>query len=444
MLLTMDASSRPAVYLVAVEDIAQSPLIRGQVINLLKTMAALGAPQPLALVALYPLINWWRNRARLAALRTELAESGITLRTYPVAFMTRYFYMPRSWLALFRIQAWVAALWISWRLRPALVHCRSYPATLVGAAIKRLTGCRLIFDARALYPEEGVVREDGGKTVMLSEADFAAWKRIEADLMAQADAIAAISQPMADILADQYPGGRSRLIVAPTCTPAPPLADLDVWRQSVRDELNLADRLVVAYSGSWFEPGPAIALFRRLQAALPGAPWEFLLLISSRGGGDAADRREGIAEAVRRGLEPGAGCRVISAPQGQVLRYLAAADLAAQPVAPPARASVDPRYESMARTVLSVKFAEYLAAGLPVIISRWHGAAADIVTAQDLGLVYDRAAPAAMTHWLTAWQSARASYRSRSWRYACDHFDTGVVAAQYLDLYHRLSGKASA
>ena len=206
----------------------------------------------------------------------------------------------------------------------------------------------------------------------------------------------------------------------------------------MRAELGLADRLVVAYSGSWFEPEPAIALFRLLQEALPDAPWEFLLLISSRGGGDAADRREEIAEVVRRGLAPGAGCRVISAPQGQVLRYLAAADLAAQPVAPPARAAIDSRYELMARTVLSVKFAEYLAAGLPVIISRWHGAAADIAETQDLGVVYDRVSPEAVAHWLGAWQADRAAYRSRAWQYARDHFDTEALAARYLALYRQL------
>jgi len=436
--MAKDASKRPAVYLVAVEDVAQSPLIRGQVINVLKTMAGQGAPCPLALVALYPLLNWWRNRGRLAGLRAELAVSDIAFHAWPIAFMTRYFYMPRPWLALYRIQAWIAALWISLRLRPELMHCRSYPATLVGAMVKRLAGTRLICDARALYPEEGAVREDGGKIVMLNEADFAAWKRVEAGLMQRADAIAAISQPMADILTAQYPESRPRLLVAPTCTPVPAQADLYAWRPAVRAELSLADRLVVAYSGSWFEPEPAIALFRLLQNALPNAPWEFLLLISSRGGGDAVDRREGIAEAVRRGLAPGAGCRVISAPQGQVLRYLAAADLAAQPVAPPARAATDDRYELMARTVLSVKFAEYLAAGLPVIISRWHGAAADIAETQDLGVVYDRVSPEAVAHWLAAWQADRAAYRSRAWQYARDHFDTDALAARYLALYRQL------
>ena len=280
--------ARTAVYIIAVEDVAQSPLICSQVFAVLRAMRG-GQSEPSgdtpwrqAVVALYPITNWLRHRLRLAELRTDLAQSGIALHVLPIIFFTRHFYMSRPWLALYYAQALLAAVWITLRLRPALAHCRSYPAALVGAAIKRLSGARLIFDGRALYPEEGAGRLDGGKSVMLDQRSFVLWKRIEARLVACADVIACVSQPMADILAEQYPATRDRLLVAPTCTPVPTQADLIAWRSQTRTELVLGDRLTFAYAGSWFDPPAMIVLFRQLRADMGEAGWlkiSILLLV---------------------------------------------------------------------------------------------------------------------------------------------------------------------
>ncbi|PKO22876.1 MAG: hypothetical protein CVU38_07170 [Chloroflexi bacterium HGW-Chloroflexi-1] len=438
--MSANVSARPAVYLVAIEDIAQSPLIRGQVIALLKAMAAQGAPCPLALVALYPMLNWWRHRGRLVTLRAELAESGIAFHAWPIAFLTRYFYMPRPWLALYRIQAWLAALTITASLRPVIIHCRSYPATLVGALVKRLIGARLVFDTRALYPEEGATLAEGGKSVLLDPTAFRVWKQIEAGLCREADATTVVSRPSAVILAEQYPDIVNRLIVAPTCTPVPSVEQLDVWRNETRLKLGLTNKLVVAYAASWFEPQPTLGLFRQLLEACPQANWHFLLLVSSRAQGQHQSAFESFTALVPRELGPHTGCTVIAAAQTTVLQYLAGADLGAQPVGASERSQADPRYVLAAKTRLSVKFTEYLAAGLPVLTSRWAGAAADIVREHDLGVVYDEASDAQLAAWLSRWQEARADFSARAWQYAHEHFALDSLARRYLNLYTRLLG----
>lgn len=430
--------ARPIVYLTAIEDVAQSPLIRGQVIALLKTMADRNVPRPLALVALYPLINWGRQRERLAGLRSELADHNIGLHVWPILFLTRHFYMSRSWLTLFRIQARLAAQVIARRLQPALVHCRSYPAALVGAEVKRMTGSRFIFDTRALYPEEGATLARGGKSVLLDRAAFRAWKQIEADLCRSADAIAVVSQPSVAILAGQYPDIADRLLVAPTCTPVPAADQLRAWREATRRSLGLSDEWVAAYAGSWFEPGPTLALFKRLAAAQPQAPWHFLLLVSARAQGQRQSAAESFKALLRQELGPHVRCTVAAVAQAAVVSHLAAADLAAQPIGVSETASADPRYVLTARTLLSVKFTEYLAAGLPVIVSRWAGAAAEIARAHDLGIVYDEASAAELAAWLARWQTARAEFRVRAWQYAREHFAVETLAVRYGALYHRL------
>ncbi len=424
------------VYLIAVEDVAQSPLIRSQVFAVLRAMRAQGAAWRQEVAALYPVANWLRYGPRVHSLRAELAQAGIALHVWPILFFTRHFYMSRRWLALYRPQALLAAAWIARRWRPAIVHCRSYPAMLVGADVKRLVGSRLIFDARALYPEEGAGRLDGGKSVFLDDLSFALWKQIEAGLIRRADAIPCVSQPMAEILADQYPEARDRLLVAPTCTPVPSSEELATWRGQTRADLALGDRLVAAYAGSWFDPASTLAIFRQVQAAAGAALCHFLLLVSSRSG-EADAMQAQVAAAVRAAL-PQSGCTVLAARPADVVRYLAGADLAALPIGVSDEAQRDARFRLQARTVISVKFTEYLAAGLPVIVSRWAGAAADLVRQHDLGIVYDDASPEALTAWLARWQAARADFSARAWRFARQHFALEAVAQRYLDLYGRL------
>lgn len=120
------------------------------------------------------------------------------------------------------------------------------------------------------------------------------------------------------------------------------------------------------------------------------------------------------------------------------MAHLAAADLAVQPIGVSPAAQADPRYVLTARTRLSVKFTEYLAAGLPVIVSRWAGAAAEIVRGHDLGVVYDEASPEELAAWLARWQATRADFSARAWEYARAHFAVDALAARYDALYRTL------
>lgn len=421
------------VYLIAIEDIIRSPLIRSQVIALLKVMAARQPGYRFTLVALYPLANWLRFRTELAPLRAELADAGIRLQVLPIVFLTRLFYIPRAWLPLYRIQAFLAALWIWLSLRPTLIHCRSYPAAWIGRWVKRLCAARLVFDARALYPEEGITRRESGKTRLLDEADFDIWKRIEAQLIAAADQVVAVSRPMAALLSAEYPTVTPRLAVAPTCTAVPTRAELNAWRAEARRQLGLQDQLTVAYVGGWFDRAATIGLFRALRAALPAAPWYFLLLV-------AVPNPAELADLVRRELGPDTACMALNVPQRQVIRQLAAADLAALPIWQVVEHEDDPRHDRVVRTILSVKFAEYLAAGLPVLTSQRAGAAADIVTEHDLGIVYDRASATELAAWLARWQANPADFGNRAWRYAAEHFDLNSVAERYLGMYREHLG----
>ena len=274
---------------------------------------------------------------------------------------------------------------------------------------------------------------------MLNTLSFAMWKRIERRLMNDANAIAHVTQPCVDILAPQYPQATARFMVVPTTTHTYVQSERLHWRDQMRLELGLTNEIVVAYVGSWFEPQPTRNLFERLITAQPDTPWYFLLIVSARALGMATASRAELTAAVRQPLGLGQNCTAMSLPQPQVAQYLAGSDIAAQPVGAAPHTAHDERYQLTARTRISIKFTEYLACGLPVLVSQWAGAAADMVQQHDLGLVYDQASPEALAAWLAHWRQQRQQYLQRAVTFAHDNFAVDIVAARYGELYSQLT-----
>src|SRR5690606_2328804 len=126
-------------------------------------------------------------------------------------------------------------------------------------------------------------------------------------------------------------------------------------RERMRKTLGLDDRLVVAYCGSleeWQVPEAALTWFRCIADQRPDA---HLLAITTH-----PQRMKVFAE--NAGI-PESQFTLVSVAQAQVAQYLAAADC-----------GLLIRERTLVNQVASpVKFAEYLAAGVPVLISEGVG-----------------------------------------------------------------------
>jgi len=427
----MNRSHFRFIYLLAIEDVVRSPLIHSQAFPLLRHLARNTGWDPI-LASAYPLPNYWRFRYQRQQLKTILAADSITQDMLPIAFLTRHFHIPACLLPWYKMQARAAASVLARRHNPRLIHARSYPAALLGLYLKQRTRAPLILDARSLYIQEGEVVAEGGKGVMFGPKDVAAWKQEEARLMAASDAITVVSQPMADILAQAYPQAADKIHTIPIAARAPDWSALHDWRQRMRQRLGFgSDTRVLVYLGSWFEPDLVLPIVERLHRLRPDIQWALLLLV--------AHAPAGMEEVVSARLNRTIPVHHLSAPHQEVQSYLAAADLAILPQAKGLHLT-HPAYRQRARSVLSIKFTEYLAAGLPVLAARnWAGAAADIVAKEDVGAVYDDLSDVALRAWVERWRAEAEAMRKRAWLYARHTFHPDVVFGRYQALYDHLT-----
>jgi glycosyltransferase involved in cell wall biosynthesis len=241
-----------------------------------------------------------------------------------------------------------------------LLHCRSYPAAVVGLRLKRRLGIKLIFDMRGFWPDS---RREGGRWKSgsaLGRFLFRRWKRHEADLIAESDHIISLTQAAKEEM-EQWPSYRgSPISVIPCCS------DFNAFRPSgaeeraaARRELGIAeDAPTLVYLGSLgtiYLLGQQLRLFDRFRQAYRGAR----LLFVGRNSAESI-----LAEAGRQGIGLAREEFVlVESERAQVPYWLSAADAGL--------CFYTPTLSSLA--VSPTKLGEYLACGIPAYCNRGVG-----------------------------------------------------------------------
>ena len=220
-----------------------------------------------------------------------------------------------------------------------LFHGRSHVGAAIGALARKLAGGRLIFDIRGFLAEEYVDAGNWRAGGLL----FRLTKGAERWLLRAADGFVILTESARRTL---FPGGTGEraVEVIPCCV------DRQRFAGDERADLGVENRVVYAYAGSLGgyyltrETAELLAVARELD------PRTFALVLTQGPSASIAEELE------RRGFSRD-DYRVVHAPPEEVPRYLRAADVGLVLVRPSfARRSMSP-----------TKFAEYLAAGLPVI-----------------------------------------------------------------------------
>ena len=356
---------------------------------------ALGNQYRIVIVCLVPLLKFLHPIRLMQARRALQADAKARVVYWPSlpSFGNR---------RLDRLLEYVRALSVLLLAKPfrvSAIHAQGLGAATTALAC-RWCGFKgaISFDVHGASVEEHTYRtgdSDGAWVPELEARERAA--------LNGADLVIYVSQRMYEHYEKKYGITPPNWVLVPCATSAelPPDAAL---RSRLRRELNLDDRFVFIYSGSYRKyqlVDEMIRLFIRIKQQVPDA---FFLILTSH----LADFQ---ACANKHSLRPG-DYRLLSVNRDEVLEVTQAGDV-----------GFLLRADSVVNRVASpTKFAEYCICGVPSLITSFVGDYSREVAAFDLGCVVDEfEVTPDLLHFIAQVRSARDVYAARCHDYARSH-----------------------
>lgn len=351
-------------YVTLIEDPINNGILNSQVISVLKRLVEAGhrvtlfsAPSK-RFFARHTAEEVAQFQARLDSVKVKFLYSPVPVLTNA---SIRFFLIP--WLVLFSLPA---VLFLALRENADVIHCRSYPASLVGMLVKMLTGKKFIFDMRGVYPEEGGFLFPSWHRKGLN---FNTWKWLEKRMLVAADNVVVVSECFKQHVLNEYPehadAFRMKIVVIICGVSSETTIDRPLPLTSMHDPVRLV------YSGTldgWTTPELLAKTYRNI---LDSNAQRFVLNIYTTSNQDTirnAFSGEGIG---------GDEYAIQRLKADEVAAKLRENDI-----------GILVRESSIVNEVsFPVKLGEYLAAGLPVIINSALIGAGEFVLKHNVGVV---------------------------------------------------------
>jgi len=294
------------------------------------------------------------NEELIANYRDEFDEAGIRWT------QVTYFSKPAL---LGQVRTQIAMEWVARKILECepiqVLHCRSFPAALIGHRLKKRFSTKYIFDFRDFYADGGLDKAHG-----LAWLAYRYFKSLERPMIQLADKVVCLTHHATEVLSNWYlqddPNSASRFTVIPCC------ADFQLFnlekisaeaRKKAQERAGLIDgEFVLLYLGSL---GPdylldeMISLFRQVQGVQPSTHFLFV-----------CNNGQGLVEEAfkRQGVDLNA-IHFVTVDRTEVPAYIALADLSVIFIRPAlAKAGCSP-----------TKLAELFACNVPVIANNGVG-----------------------------------------------------------------------
>ncbi|KPK40741.1 MAG: hypothetical protein AMJ78_06895 [Omnitrophica WOR_2 bacterium SM23_29] len=313
----------------------------------------------------------------------------------------------------------IVSVFIILRHRISIVHARSNIPIAIGYVLKTFLPIKLLYDRRGIMGEDHTEHSGWKKGGLLYQLALG----FEGRAIKKSDAIVVLTKKANAQLKNGIDSSKDILIETVPCC-----IDLQMFNydnnQNLKDEMGLAEKFVLIYSGSVGTYNLLSEMFDFFKEALEVIPNAHFLILTQH--------KDTVATLIRQRKDIDSDKTTISyVPQEKLPSFLSFGDAGL----------VFRRTSPTAIAASPTKFGEYLACGLPVVSTPQIGDLEDIINSNKIGVVltdYSRASYREAINRLLSLLEDRNAVRMRCRKVAEEIFslDRGVRA--YSSIYNNL------
>ncbi len=388
-------------YLTYNENVLESGILRSQVREMLSEMIRHPDVEYIRLLSFISPRLWMKRRHGYNRLVRELKEGGIDFRVRLMPAAQTW-----SWCAVPLFTASCLPVLLSHLVKDRfnIVHARGYGAGWLAYSGTRISGTKFVFDPRGLFPEEMVLNgtwREGGNT-------FKFWKALERKIIRGCDMVVSLTPRFKR---DYLALGAKKAIFAPSRLNVEPFASAAAETSNYVTNLLFIGEM----DSEWNSPVRVARHFTHLKTVIPGIKLRLITrkdpeYVRSVLDAEGLDRADWTLESARPEEMPG---RMAGSGIGLAMAFRPSGNW-------------------------PMKYAEYLACGVPVAVEREIGEhITRPVQRWKLGIVLDENDPDSDSAAAKVLNN-RAEYTERCIRYARLKLNISHTSAQYARLYREL------
>ncbi|MDC3312933.1 glycosyltransferase [Gammaproteobacteria bacterium] len=401
---------------ITIEDIS-SGLFSSQVLAPLMKMAEIDSERAFEIIILNRPWKYLEHRRTLKTIRKSVLLKNISIRYIPflppLRNVTKSKFLSRS-----------VTYFISFLLliltdkKKTIYHSRSYWPCASGLLINLKP---MIFEPRSLWNLENIAM---GSIIRGTSAETY-WNNLEKICANRSERIISINDPMANYFSDNY-NSSSKNNVIPISFSDSNFSYSSIKRKEIRAKLFLNDKKVFVYSGSFGMTQIGIEfiikIIGKLNESCKNAHFLFLTPHYEASSIKLITNKVGISSSDYTSIHP---------KFYEISDYLSASDYGyhSLPIQP----------DSFTR--MGTKVVEYLAIGLPVIVNKHVGAAADILKNKNLGFIIDDDSNSEIIN--SNLNFVKAVDRTERINFAKEEFEISSIAKKYVTIYNEIDSTHS-
>lgn len=404
-------------YLIWLEDL-YSPILKGQVIELLKDLKKISPQNKYFLFAFQPIYTIILYYHKLQNIDKDLKNNDVNLIIIPtLIFPRRTWFFSAKWyiVPLIFLYSFPILLFLNFVKKIDILHCRSYPIMSSAIMVKKIKkNLKVVFDPRSPFPEENITAGRWAK----NSFSYKLWKILEKQYLEESNAVIAIANTYVKHF--ERVTLNSNFIIIPNNVDTKKFMPNKKLREYFRKKMGMRDdEIIFVYSGSlgnhWNNPKIYAKIIIKLRKL--NMKHRFLFLTS------------GVKELKKifnqYNVYPNEYF-AIYVDFDNIPKYLSIADFGLNLME-----KQDIR--------MSIKTCEYLAMGLPIIVNSNVLGAKEIIKKYDVGLVLEDLENINLREIENIIQK-RDQISLKCRKVAFYNFSTTEVAKQYLKTYKNLKG----